>query len=52
LWISQKDFTRLAGAFPFLDSYFMDYIDKTFGGPDKSFAAGSVEHAHELESLH
>jgi NADH:ubiquinone reductase (H+-translocating) len=50
LWISQKDFTRLARAFPFLDSYFKDYIERTFGGPGKSFAPGSTEHAAELET--
>ena len=33
LWISQKDFTRLARAFPFLETYFKDYIEKTYGGP-------------------
>ena len=33
LWISQKDFTRLARAFPFMETYFKDYIEKTFGGP-------------------
>ena len=43
LWISQKDFTRLARAFPFLDTYFKDYIESTFGGPDKAFAPGSAE---------
>jgi NADH:quinone reductase (non-electrogenic) len=52
LWISQKDFTRLARAFPFLDSYFKDYIEKTFGGPDKVFAPGSAERSHELEPSH
>ncbi len=52
LWISQKDFTRLARAFPFLDSYFKDYIERTFGGPGKSFAPGSTEHAAELETTH
>lgn len=52
LWISQRDFTRLARAFPFLDSYFMDYIEKTFGGTDKAFAPGSVEQTHELQRLH
>lgn len=50
LWISQKDFTRLARAFPFLDSYFKDYIERTFGGADKSFAPGSANHNHELET--
>jgi len=51
LWISQKDFTRLARAFPFLESYFTDYIEKTFGGPEKGFAPGSADHAAELETL-
>ena len=51
LWISQKDFTRLARAFPFLDSYFKDYIEKTFGGTDKAFAPGSAERPAELETL-
>jgi NADH:ubiquinone reductase (H+-translocating) len=50
LWISQKDFTRLARAFPFLDSYFKDYIERTFGGPDNSFAPGSAERTVELET--
>jgi NADH:ubiquinone reductase (H+-translocating) len=50
LWISQKDFTRLARAFPFLDSYFKDYIERTFGGPDKSFAPGSAERTAEIET--
>ena len=52
LWISQRDFTRFARAFPFLENYFKDYIEKTFGGPDKSFAPGSAEHHAELETLH
>jgi NADH dehydrogenase len=51
LWISQRDFTRLARAFPFLENYFKDYIEKTFGGPDKSFAPGSAERHAELETL-
>jgi NADH dehydrogenase len=51
LWISQKDFTRLARAFPFMDTYFKDYIEKTFGGTDKSFAPGSAERHAELETL-
>ena len=51
LFIAQKDFTRFARAFPFLDQYFKDYIERTFGGPDKSFAPGSVDHAAELETL-
>ena len=41
LFIAQKDFTRFASAFPFLDNYFKDYIEKTFGGADKAFAPGS-----------
>ena len=52
LWISQRDFTRLARAFPFLDSYFKDYIEKTFGGADMVFAPGSAERSHELERTH
>lgn len=43
LFIAQKDFTRFARAFPFLDQYFKDYIEKTFGGPDKAFAPGSTD---------
>jgi len=42
LFIAQKDFTRFARAFPFLDQYFKEYIEKTFGGPDKAFAPGNV----------
>ena len=34
LWISQKDFTRFVRAFPFLENYFKEYIDETFGGPE------------------
>jgi NADH dehydrogenase len=52
LWISQRDFTRLARAFPFLDSYFKDYIEKTFGGADQVFAPGSAERPAALEPLH
>ncbi len=51
LFIAQKDFTRFARAFPILDTYFREYIEKTFGGPEKSFAAGSANHQHELETL-
>ncbi len=51
LFIAQKDFTRFARAFPILDTYFKDYIEKTFGGPDKAFAPGSAERAVELETL-
>jgi NADH dehydrogenase len=51
LWISQKDFMRLARGFPYLETYFKDYIDKTFGGPDRAFAPGSTERPAELESL-
>jgi NADH:ubiquinone reductase (H+-translocating) len=51
LFIAQKDFTRFARAFPFLDNYFKDYIHQTFGGTDKAFAPGSVNHEHELETL-
>jgi NADH dehydrogenase len=38
LWISQKDFTRFVRAVPFLESYFKEYIDETFGGTEESFA--------------
>jgi NADH dehydrogenase len=51
LFIAQKDFTRFARAFPFLDNYFKDYIDRTFGGADKAFAPGSTNHKAELERL-
>jgi len=51
LWISQKDFMRLARAFPFMQTYFKDYIEKTFG-PDMVYAAGSAERSHELERTH
>ena len=51
LYIAQKDFTRLARAFPFLDSYFKDYIERTFGGAGKSFAPGNIDHKTELETL-
>ena len=44
LWISQKDFTRFVRAFPFLENYFKEYIDETFGGPEESFAPGSANH--------
>jgi NADH:ubiquinone reductase (H+-translocating) len=51
LYIAQKDFTRFARAFPFLDNYFKDYIERTFGGLDKSFAPGSTNSKTELETL-
>ncbi|MGB2932649.1 MAG: FAD-dependent oxidoreductase [Methyloceanibacter sp.] len=51
LWISQRDFTRLARAFPYLDDYFKAYIEKTFGGPDRGFAPGSADRPPELEAL-
>jgi NADH:ubiquinone reductase (H+-translocating) len=51
LFIEQKAFTRFARAFPFLDNYFKDYIERTFGGADKAFAPGSINHKSELESL-
>ena len=51
LFIAQKDFTRFARAFPFLDNYFKDYIERTFGGADKAFAPGSTNHKTELETL-
>ena len=50
LWISQKDFTRFVRAFPFLENYFKEYIDQTFGGTEESFAPGSANHKHELET--
>jgi NADH dehydrogenase len=43
LFIAQKDFTRFARAFPFLDNYFKDFIERTFGGGDKAFAPGSTK---------
>ena len=51
LWISQRDFTRLARAFPYLEDYFKDYIEKTFGGPGRAFAPGSADRPSELEAL-
>jgi NADH dehydrogenase len=51
LFIEQKAFTRFARAFPFLDNYFKDYIERTFGGTDKAFAPGSTNHKSELETL-
>ena len=49
LWISQKDFTRFVRAFPFLENYFKEYIDETFGGTEELFAPGSANHELELE---
>ena len=40
LFIAQKDFTRFARAFPFLDNYFKDYIERTFGGDREVLRAG------------
>ena len=37
-------------AFPFLENYFKEYIDQTFGGTEESFAPGSANHKHELET--
>jgi NADH:ubiquinone reductase (H+-translocating) len=51
LFIAQKAFTRLARAFPILDAYFKEYIERTFGGHDKAFAPGSINHKAELETL-
>jgi NADH:quinone reductase (non-electrogenic) len=51
LFIEQRAFTRFARAFPFLDNYFKDYIERTFGGTDKAFAPGSTNHKTELETL-
>ncbi len=50
LFIEQKAFTRFARAFPFLDNYFKDYIEKTFGGADKAFAPRSANNKSELET--
>ena len=50
LWISQKDFTRFVRAFPFLENYFKEYIEQTFGGTEKSFAPGNANHKHDLET--
>jgi NADH:ubiquinone reductase (H+-translocating) len=51
LFIAQKDFTRFARAFPFLENYFTDYIERTFGGTGKAFAPGSADRKTELETL-
>jgi NADH dehydrogenase len=51
LFIAQKDFTRFARAFPFLENYFRDYIEKTFGGAEKAFAPGSTDSRTELATL-
>jgi NADH:quinone reductase (non-electrogenic) len=51
LFIAQKDFTRFARAFPVLEQYFKQYIERTFGGSDKAFAPGSTNHKTELETL-
>jgi NADH:ubiquinone reductase (H+-translocating) len=51
LFIAQKDFTRLARAFPVLENYFTDYIEQTFGGADKAFAPGSTNQKTELETM-
>jgi NADH dehydrogenase len=51
LYIAQKDFTRLARAFPVLENYFKDYIERTFGGPDKAFAPGNIDEKTDLETL-
>ncbi len=48
LFIAQKDFTRLARAFPILDDYFKGYIKKTFGGADKALAPGSTNQKKEI----
>jgi NADH:ubiquinone reductase (H+-translocating) len=50
LFIAQKDFLRFVRAFPVLDTYFKDYIDRTFGGPDKAFAPGGGTFSVEYES--
>ena len=51
LFIAQKDFTRFARAFPVLENYFKEYIERTFGGKDKAFAPGSTDKKTELETL-
>jgi NADH:ubiquinone reductase (H+-translocating) len=51
LFIAQKDFTRFARAFPALENYFTDYIERTFGGADKAFAPGSTNQKTELETM-
>ena len=51
LFIAQKDFTRFARAFPVLENYFREYIERTFGGADKAFAPGSTDQKTELETL-
>jgi len=51
LFIAQKDFTRFARAFPVLEEYFKEYIERTFGGADKAFAPGSTDRKSELETL-
>jgi NADH:ubiquinone reductase (H+-translocating) len=51
LWVSQQDFTWLARAAPFLDTYLKDYIGKTLGAPDEAFAAESAKRRRELEAL-
>lgn len=51
LFIAQKDFTRFVQALPFLETYFKDYIERTFGGLDKSLPPGSAERTHELATL-
>jgi NADH dehydrogenase len=51
LFIAQKDFTRFARAFPVLENYFKEYIERTFGGADKAFAPGSTDKKTELETL-
>ena len=40
LCISQKDFTRFARAFPFLDNYFKDYIERDLRRPREVVRAG------------
>ncbi|MEM7192638.1 MAG: FAD-dependent oxidoreductase [Pseudomonadota bacterium] len=48
LFTAQRDFTRLARAFPFLNQYFDNYITETFGGPDKAYPPGNVaEHPED-----
>ncbi len=51
LFIAQKDFTRFTRAFPVLENYFTDYIERTFGGADKAFAPGSTNQEPELETM-
>lgn len=48
-FVARKDFIRFSRAFPVLENYFEDYIQKTFGGTSKSFAPQGGEQQPELE---